>query len=117
MNAKAAVNLCSGAKVQQEPNLEVGGPQIVIDDSLYAHRVIVRRLDFDDQDIVDSHVDSLFSDQISLVVHRYPHFPTHSMSSGNQFALQRDDVDPIEETKAERVVDLEEGPNDRTGQS
>jgi hypothetical protein len=74
-------------------------------------------LGFDDDVVIDDHVEPLASEQLSLVPDVDPHFARHAMISPEQLPLERRRMEVLEQSVTENVVDLVESADDRCGQA
>jgi hypothetical protein len=70
-----------------------------------------------DQFLVHDHVQSLLRELMPLVKHGYGDLPRHSMFALYKLPLQSHNVDVLEESKTECVVNLEERPDHRVSES
>ena len=111
MAAEETVELCSWAEMEEKAHVEVRCSKAAEDLVLVSRTEPIGGFGLDQEDFVDDHVDSMPSEDMTLVIDWNPYFSGDSMSSFDQFTFQGLDVDLLEKAKAEGVVNLEEGPN------
>jgi hypothetical protein len=75
---------------------------------------LVGRFRFHYQLLIHDHVEPLVRNLMTLVEHRHGELSRNTVLSRDEFALHGHHVDVLEESKTERVVDLEERPDYRT---
>jgi hypothetical protein len=105
------------SKMQQEPNLEIGCAKIIQQLTLGDTGKLNARLRFDDEALIDDHVDSLHGEDVPLVRHVDTDLPRDVMAPLEQFTLECHNVNMLEKAESKRVVHLEERANDRTRES
>ena len=100
-------------KMLEQTYLEVRGAEIVQELALRSFRSLERRLRLDDKPLVDDHVDSVDCQNVPLVRHVRAQLASNTMSAHVKLPLESHDVDVLEKSEAESVVDLIERANDR----
>jgi len=70
-------------------------------------------LDLDHDAIIDHHIETLLAKLPAFVHHTDPDLASHFVPSRQQLALERLDVNVLEETVSKGVVNLEERTDDR----
>jgi hypothetical protein len=102
--------------VEKEGNLDVRGAEVIEYLPWGGFVKIVCGLCLHDQPVVDNHVYALLSELLTFVPYANTHFSSYTMTPRQQLALESRDVYVLEESKAERIVDVVERTDDRLGQ-
>ena len=93
--------------MKQEANLQISSAQVVVNLSVCTLVGLIRRLDLDDQLVVNDHVKPLVRELFTLVHDTNADFPPYLMTASSELALQGHHIDVLEKAEAECVVNLE----------
>jgi hypothetical protein len=103
-------------KVQNEPELEITGLEIVVELSSSGFVDVPGGLRFYNEFLVYDQVEALGSEFLTLVKDVNWHFPCNTVSSLDKLPLKGCYVKPFEEAESEVVVNLIERSNHRMGE-
>ena len=111
-----AIELWFRTKVEKEPELEIGCPEVVVKLPSRGFVEFRNRFRFYNKSFVYNQVESLGSKFLTLVKNVNGHFPRDSVPPLEKLALQRHNVEPLEKSESEVVVNLIEGSDHRMSQ-
>ena len=100
-----------GAEMEEESDLEIGGAEVVVELAPGGRVEKLRRLHFDDEAIVDQHVEALGTEQLALVRNTNRHFQVYLMTTRGQLSIEREDIDVLEKPIPKGVVHFVERTN------
>ena len=106
------VELWFGAKMEQQPDFELRGSQVI--EYLPASRLVEfrSRLCLDQNLSVDDHVDALITELDTLISDHDTDFARDFMTSIAKLVLKCEHIEMLEKTETEGVVHLEERADD-----
>lgn len=107
--AHDSIELRLRAKVQQEADLEIRGAQVVVDLTRRGPVKLGCGLRFNDELVIDEHVQSFAAKLFAFVHHHDAHFARDRMASPAQLPLESHDIEVLPEAISKGVLNLEEG--------
>lgn len=100
-------------KVEKQPDFELRSGQIAAQLAVISQVQIVGGFHFNDDFVVNQHVEPLQRDDLVIELNGHEDFPIHFVAKLPKHARQRLDIDPFEKSISELVVDQIERSNDR----
>jgi hypothetical protein len=104
----------SWSKMQEKPDFKVRSAKVVVNLTRRTFMKVSTRLGLNDEFLVYDHVEPLNSELLTLVHDTNADLSRHIVLSGEQLALERHDVQMLEKPVSKMVINLEEGPNNRS---
>jgi hypothetical protein len=102
--------------VQEETHLEVRGAEIVIELAWGDLYQVLGRFGFDDEDIVNDHIQSLWAELFTFVHDSYSHLSRDAVTTRSELALECGEIKLFEVAEAENILYFEERADDAIGQ-
>lgn len=96
--------------MQDESHFQGACLQVVADLSPRERRKTGSRLVFNDDLVINHHIQPLFRQWFSLVRNCHDYFSSDGMTAFHQFSLERQRVDELQEAEAKAVVDFIKRP-------
>lgn len=104
----------AGSKMEQKSDFKVRSAKVVVDLTRRRSVQISSSFRLDDEFLVYDHVEPLNAELLTLVHDTNADLSRHIVLSGEQLALERHDVQMLEKPISEMIINLEEGPNNRS---
>ena len=76
-----------------------------------------RGLDLHDKLVIDDHIEALSAELSAFVHDTNANLPRYAMAARQELTLERHRIDVLEKPETKRVVDVEEGANNRARKS
>src|SRR5215472_11458634 len=105
------MHVAGPTEVQQQTDLEIGRAEVIVQLPLGVAMKVFRRLDLEDQSVINNHVESFVRNLDSGVAHNDIELSGDAVPSGAQLDFQCCGVDMFAEAEAQRAVNREERPD------
>lgn len=104
------------AEMQQQPDFEIGRPQIIVELTLGDGMEYRRRLHFNDNCGIDDEVETLEAERLSLVPDLHCVLARHVVAGCAQISFKRRAIQALQESIPERAVHFVEQADDSARQ-